>query len=78
VLAALTGAASTLPPIRFECGRDDPYLQANRDLHDALQRAGIAHGYAEGEGGHEWSYWSTALEGVLRFFGDVLRTQVRE
>lgn len=75
VLAALTGAAGPLPPIHFECGREDPYLQANRDLHDALRRAGIAHGYAEGDGGHEWSYWSGALEGVLRFFGDVLRAR---
>jgi S-formylglutathione hydrolase FrmB len=75
VLAALTGATGPLPPIRFDCGRDDPYLQANRGLHDALRRAGIAHCYVEGEGGHEWSYWSTALEGVLRFFGDVLRAK---
>jgi putative tributyrin esterase len=72
VLAALTGATDTLPPFRFDCGLDDPYLQANRELHRALQRAGIAHRYGESEGDHDWAYWSTALEGTLHFFGDVL------
>ncbi|MDO1527708.1 alpha/beta hydrolase-fold protein [Fulvimonas sp. R45] len=72
VLAALAGAAGTLPPLRIDCGLDDPYLEANRALHRALQRAGIAHHYAESEGGHDWAYWSATLEGTLRFFGDVL------
>ena len=74
VLAALTGATSTLPPLRIDCGLDDPYLETNRDLHRALTHAGIAHHYAESAGGHDWPYWSTMLESTLRFFGDVLHT----
>jgi enterochelin esterase-like enzyme len=73
VLAALSGASAPLPPIRIDCGRDDPYIEANRELHAALLEAAITHRYGESEGGHDWSYWSAALEGVLRFFGDVLR-----
>jgi enterochelin esterase-like enzyme len=75
VLAALTEASGNgpLPPIRFACGRDDPYLDANRELHRALQRAGIAHQYAEEEGDHDWGYWASALDGTLRFFGGVLQ-----
>lgn len=73
VLAALTGCTGMLPPLRIDCGLDDPYLEANRLLHAALQRAGIAHHYAEGAGGHDWRYWSTTLEHVMRFFGRVLR-----
>jgi S-formylglutathione hydrolase FrmB len=73
VLAALTGASAPLPPIHIDCGRDDPYIEAHRELHRALLEAGIAHRYAEAEGGHDWTYWSAALEGVLRFFGDALR-----
>jgi enterochelin esterase-like enzyme len=72
VLAALAGAADTLPPLRIDCGLDDPYLESNRELHAALQRAGIAHHYAESAGGHDWRYWTTTLESTLRFFGDVL------
>ena len=73
VLAALTGASFPLPPIRIGCGRDDPYLEANRELNGALLKAGIAHCYVENEGGHDWPYWSATLEGVLHFFGKVLR-----
>lgn len=73
VLAALTGAPGPLPPLRFDCGRDDPFLAANRALHEALLDAGIAHRYAERDGGHDWTYWSAALEDTLRFFGAVLR-----
>lgn len=72
VLAALTGATGALPPLRIDCGLDDPYLEANRELHTELQRAGIAHHYAESAGGHDWAYWTTTLESTLRFFGNVL------
>lgn len=72
-LAALTGAAAPLPPLRVDCGLDDPYLGSNRELHHALQAAGIAHEYAESAGGHDWEYWSATLEHTLRFFGQVLR-----
>jgi enterochelin esterase-like enzyme len=73
VLAALTGAAKPVPPLRIDCGLDDPYLEANRGLHRALQAAGIAHQYVESPGGHDWEYWSVTLEHTLRFFGQVLR-----
>lgn len=72
VLAALTGSTGTLPPLRIDCGLDDPYLEPNRELHRALQQAGMAHHYAESAGGHDWTYWATTLASTLRFFGDVL------
>lgn len=73
VLTALT-AAGDLPPLRLDCGLDDPYLPSNRALHRALQRAGITHHYDETSGGHDWTYWSKTLESTLRFFGDVLQS----
>ena len=72
VFAALAGAPDALPPLRIDCGLDDPYLETNRALHRALRRAGIAHHYAETPGGHDWAYWSATLEHTLRFFGHVL------
>jgi enterochelin esterase-like enzyme len=77
VIAALRGAAAALPPLRFDCGRDDPFIEANRLLHDELQAAGIAHAFAEHEGGHSWDYWALHLEDTLCFFGDTLRQAVR-
>jgi len=73
VLAALLGAPAPLPPLRFDCGRDDPFVAANRRLHAELDTAGIAHEYAEHDGGHGWAYWSRHLEDTLRFFGATLQ-----
>jgi putative tributyrin esterase len=72
VLDALRGAPGPLPALRFDCGRDDPFIAANRQLHADLQAAGIAHEYAEHEGGHGWDYWTRHLEDTLRFFGATL------
>jgi putative tributyrin esterase len=68
VLAALSGTPARLPPLRLDCGLDDPFLAANRRLHEALKTAGIAHEYAEHPGGHDWTYWSRHLEDSLLFF----------
>ena len=73
VLAALTGASGRLPPLRIDCGRDDPLLEANRALHRALERAGVGHLYGERPGGHDWPYWARTLEDTLAFFGDALK-----
>lgn len=62
-----------LPPFRFDCGTTDPLIAHNRELHRALEGAGIAHDYAEFPGGHEWPYWETHLADSLRFFGRCLR-----
>jgi putative tributyrin esterase len=72
VLDALRCAEAPLPTLRFDCGRDDPLIEANRQLHADLQAAGIAHDYAEHEGSHDWAYWTKHLEDSLRFFGGVL------
>jgi S-formylglutathione hydrolase FrmB len=61
-----------LPPVRFDCGVDDPLIEANRRLHADLDAAGIAHVYEEHPGGHEWPYWTKHLEATLRFFGAAL------
>ena len=63
----------TLPPIRFDCGLDDPLLGANRGLHRSLEQEGVGHIYEEFPGGHEWAYWETHLVETLRFFGEHLR-----
>ena len=59
----------TLPPLRFDCGRDDFLLPSNRRLHEDLERDGIPHEYREYDGGHEWPYWREHIYDTLRFFG---------
>jgi S-formylglutathione hydrolase FrmB len=64
----------SLPPIRFDCGTEDPLIKLNRQLHAQMQSAGIAHQYAEFPGGHEWPYWELHLREMLLFFGGLART----
>ena len=62
-----------LPPIRFDCGTNDPLIEYNRELTQQLKHAGIAHTYEEFPGGHEWPYWEKHLADMLKFFDQVLR-----
>jgi S-formylglutathione hydrolase FrmB len=57
-----------LPPFRFDCGVDDPLIAHNRELHIALQSAGIPHSYEEYPGGHSWEYWERHLGRSLVWF----------
>ena len=68
VLAAMLRGQGRLPAIRFDCGTGDPWIQANRELHRALEAEGIPHTYEEFPGGHTWDYWELHLEDTLRFF----------
>jgi len=62
-----------LPPLRFDCGTEDPLVGGNRCLHEALLAAGVAHSYEEFPGGHAWDSWEAHLEDSLVFFEGVLR-----
>lgn len=73
VLEALKSAQGKLPALRFDCGKSDIFLDANRQLHQSLLALGIEHVYEEFEGGHEWPYWRTHLADSLRFFSRTLK-----
>ncbi len=53
----------------IDCGDDDFLYKGNAALHVLLRDMGIAHEYRVRDGGHEWSYWRSALPEVLRFVG---------
>lgn len=72
VLDTFLRQKTTLPRIRFDCGTEDPLLEANRALHRGLEKAGISHLYEEFSGGHDWPYWEKHLEKTLRFFAESL------
>ncbi|MGA7909527.1 MAG: alpha/beta hydrolase-fold protein [Candidatus Sulfotelmatobacter sp.] len=62
-----------LPPIRFDCGTDDPLIEANRELHRALLDMDVRHEYQEFPGGHDWLYWTEHVRQTLAFCKAVLR-----
>jgi putative tributyrin esterase len=66
----LTANAEQLPPLRFDCGLEDPLIEHNRDLHRNLLNSGIEHEYEELSGGHDWDYWSANVDRTLKFFAE--------
>ena len=61
-----------LPPVRFDCGRDDSLFEANATLHRQLGTLGIPHTYETFSSGHEWPYWRQHIASTLRFFHSLL------
>lgn len=54
--------------LKIDCGVDDFFLQANRELHQKLLNQRIPHDYIERPGGHSWRYWANAVEYQFLFF----------
>jgi S-formylglutathione hydrolase FrmB len=59
-----------LPPIRFDCGKDDLLISYNRELHTKLDKIGVIHTYQEFDGSHQWSYWQKHIEKTFVFFNN--------
>lgn len=76
VLQTFLQHRKTLPPIRFDCGREDSLLEYNRALHREMERDGLPHQYEEFSGAHEWVYWEKHLEDSLQFFADILKGKI--
>jgi putative tributyrin esterase len=61
-----------LPPLRFDCGTEDPLLEPNRALHMALTELCVPHVYEEFPGGHDWQYWAEHVRRTLAFCKHIL------
>ncbi len=70
VFRLLENHSMKLPRIRFDCGKDDELIEANRKLHQQFTDASIEHKYEEFKGGHEWPYWQEHIKKSLLFFGE--------
>jgi enterochelin esterase-like enzyme len=64
---------ATLAPLRFDCGTEDPLVEANRRLHADLTAHGVSHRYQEFPGYHSWDYWALHLPDTLLFFEECLK-----
>ena len=64
--------------IRFDCGREDHLVEASRRFHAHLDRLGIAHEYAEHDGGHDWVYWDEHIRRTLQFVAEKLKASAAQ
>ncbi|MEO6721692.1 MAG: alpha/beta hydrolase-fold protein [Ferruginibacter sp.] len=51
----------------IDCGDDDFLYEGNSLVHIAMRKREIPHEYRTRDGGHNWTYWRTALPQVLEF-----------
>ncbi len=54
----------------IDCGDDDFLIKGNMALHALMIDKGIPHEFRVRDGGHNWTYWRTALPEVLKFVGE--------
>lgn len=57
----------------IDCGIEDPFLTQNRKIHSYLLALKVPHEYIERPGGHNWKYWSGAVQSHLLFFDNYFR-----
>lgn len=51
----------------IDCGDDDYLEEGNYLAHRAMLKKEIPHEFRINDGGHNWTYWRTALPKVLEF-----------
>ncbi|PRY10897.1 enterochelin esterase-like enzyme [Pontibacter ummariensis] len=54
----------------IDCGDDDFLYEGNSLAHIAMRKQEIPHEFRVRDGGHNWTYWRTALPTVLEFVSD--------
>ncbi|MBK7938507.1 MAG: esterase family protein [Lewinellaceae bacterium] len=52
----------------IDCGANDFFLPANRDMHARLTEAEIPHEYTERPGEHNGDYWNSAVDFQVLYF----------
>ena len=61
------GSARRKPGIYLCCGLSDGLLEENRRFRTHLRRMKFRLTYREGPGGHNWDYWDTMIQRVVRW-----------
>lgn len=59
--------------IIVECGKNDFFLGANRQLVKTMRKLDIEHSYEEREGNHDKKFWKKAIENQASFFAEKFR-----
>lgn len=55
------------PAFYVACGLQDHLIEANRSIANALKEAGADVTYEEGDGIHDWYFWDTYIQHVLKW-----------
>lgn len=67
-IAALDTPPQQALAVIVDCGLQDYFIQANRNLHEKMMKQGLPHDYIERPGKHDWNYWRNAVPYQMLFF----------
>ena len=62
-----TDGRNHFPDFYVACGTEDHLLGANRSIATALKEAGACVTYEEGPGIHDWYFWDTYIQHILKW-----------
>ncbi|MGJ8694492.1 MAG: alpha/beta hydrolase [Thalassotalea sp.] len=62
---------SSLPPLRFDCGKDDILYQGNLTFKAALEKAEVNFSFDAFDGEHAWAYWHEHIVQTFMFFNGI-------
>lgn len=65
--SSITSPGRQFPKFYVACGLQDVLVDANRSIAKALEDAGADVTYEEGEGIHDWYFWDTYIQHVLKW-----------
>jgi S-formylglutathione hydrolase FrmB len=54
----------------IDCGTEDFFYEVNENLHKQLLYRNIPHDYLTRPGGHNWPYWTNAVQYQLLFMSN--------
>lgn len=54
-----------MPEIYFDCGKDDSFIDVNREFFEILKQGNLLCDFQEKSGGHDWLYWNRQLMKIL-------------
>lgn len=60
------GRINSLPFLYLDCGTEDGFLATNRELATILLERKIPHEFRELPGKHDWAYWDSQVQEILR------------
>lgn len=59
---------NNLPPIYMACGREDSFIEQNRDFAASLKNKGANVVFEEWSGEHNWQFWDEAVKKAFAYF----------
>ncbi|GEO11830.1 alpha/beta hydrolase [Segetibacter aerophilus] len=62
----------------IDCGTEDFFFKVNENLHEQLQLRNIPHDFIARPGGHNWPYWTNAINYQLLFMNTYFKTPLKK